>query len=296
MSTREILPVADARAVRRYARALAGCHTRLLTGAVVLHALAATAGLVTPRLIGDLVEDVQQGTTAAVVDTTIAIIAFFLALQTILTRYARYTSTLLGETVLAELREDFVEESLDLPVGVVERAGTGDLLTRSSRDVDALGWSVRFAIPETIIALVTTVFTVGACLLVGAWVAVPLVLGVPLLFAGTRWYLRRAKAGYLRENATYAEINASLAETAEGARTVEALGLEQSRIDRVDDDIRESYAAERYTLFLRTVWFPMMETGYLIPTAATLLIGGLLHANGQVSRATSLPRPYTPRR
>ncbi|MPZ62812.1 MAG: ATP-binding cassette domain-containing protein [Propionibacteriales bacterium] len=283
MSTREILPVADTRTVRRYARGLAGRHPGLLGGAVVLHALAAAAGLVTPRLIGDLVEDVDQGTTAAVVDTTIATVAFFLVLQTILTRYARYSSAVLGETVLAELREDFVEESLDLPVGVVERAGTGDLLTRSSRDVDALGWSVRFAIPETIIALVTTVFTVGACLLVGAWVAVPLVLGVPLLFAGSRWYLRRAKAGYLRENATYAEINASLAETAEGSRTVEALGLEQSRIDRVDDDIRESYAAERYTLFLRTVWFPMMETGYLIPTAATLLIGGLLHANGQVS-------------
>jgi len=282
---RQILPVADSAQVRRYARAMARRHPRALTVAVSLHALAAVAGLVAPRLIGDLVEAVQQGTTGAHVDRTIALVAVVLLLQSVLTRYARLRSFTLGETVLAELRENFVSHALALPVGVVERAGTGDLLTRTSRDVDALGWSVRFAVPETIIAFVTTAFTVGACLLVGAWMAVPLVLGVPALWAGTRWYLRRAKDGYLRENASYAQINASLAETVEGARTVEALRLEQQRIDRIDADVRESYLAERYTLRLRTVWFPAMELGYLVPTVATLVMGGWLHAAGHASLA-----------
>ena len=282
---RQILPVADSAQVRRYARAMARRHPRALTVAVSLHALAAVAGLVAPRLIGDLVEAVQQGTTGAHVDRTIALVAVVLLLQSVLTRYARLRSFTLGEAVLAELRENFVSHALALPVGVVERAGTGDLLTRTSRDVDALGWSVRFAVPETIIAFVTTGFTVGACLLVGAWMAVPLVLGVPALWAGTQWYLRRAKAGYLRENASYAQINASLAETVEGARTVEALRLEQERIDRIDADVRESYLAERYTLRLRTVWFPAMELGYLVPTVATLVMGGWLHAIGHASLA-----------
>jgi ABC-type multidrug transport system fused ATPase/permease subunit len=250
---------------------------------VLLHCLAAMAGLAAPRLIGDLVESVEDGTSLAVVDRTIALIAVFLVAQTVLTRYARMRSFTLGETVLAELRENFVEHALALPVGVVERAGTGDLLTRTSRDVDALGWSVRFAVPETIIALVTTLFTVGACVLVGPWVAVPLLLGVPTLWVGTRWYLRRAKDGYLRENAAYAQINASIAETVAGARTVEALRLEDARIRRTDADIRDSYDAERYTLRLRTVWFPTMEMGYLVPTVSTLLIGGWLYSAGYAS-------------
>jgi ABC-type multidrug transport system fused ATPase/permease subunit len=280
---REILPVADAPAVRRYARRLFGQYPRDLTLAIGLHILAAVAGLAGPRLLGDLVQSVQNGTSSSHVDTVVAWIGVFLVAQTVLTRYARYVSFAIGERVLADLREDFVKQSLALPIGVVERAGTGDLLSRTSRDVDALGWSVRFAVPETIIALVTAAFTIGACLLVGAWVAVPLVLGVPLLWAGTKWYLRRAKDGYLRENAAYAQMNASLAETVDGARTVEALGLGGRRINRVDADIRGSYDAERYTLFLRTVWFPIVELGYLIPTVATLIVGGWLHANGHVS-------------
>ncbi|MEJ7628137.1 MAG: ABC transporter ATP-binding protein [Nocardioidaceae bacterium] len=280
---RQLLPIADGPAVRRYAVSLARKHPRQLGVAVSLHVLAAIAGLAAPRLIGNLVEGAATGTTVSEVDKTVATIAVFLLLQTVLTRYARYLSYALGEKVLAELREDFVEHSLALPISTVERAGTGDLLTRSSRDVEALGWSVRFAVPETIIAFVTTVFAVGACLLVGTWVLVPLVIAVPVLWPTTRWYLRRAKAGYLRESASYAAINASVAETAEGARTVEALGLERRRLDRIDEDIAESYSAERYTLRLRSVYFPAAEIGYLVPTVATLLFGGWLHARGQAS-------------
>jgi len=280
---RELLPIADAPAVRRYAGELIRRYPRALAGAVSLHVLAAVAGLAAPRLIGNLVQDVSEGTTTSTIDKTMITIAVFLVAQTILTRYARYASFALGEQVLAELREDFVKKSLALPVSTVERAGTGDLLTRTSRDVEALGWSVRFAVPETIIAFVTTVFSIAACILVGAWVLVPLVLGVPVLFVATRWYLRRARDGYLRESASYAAINASLAETAEGARTVEALGLEQRRLERIDADIAESFAAERYTLRLRTVWFPSVEIGYLVPTVVTLVFGGWLYMQGQAS-------------
>jgi ABC-type multidrug transport system fused ATPase/permease subunit len=255
----------------------------MIWGAFALHALAALAALAAPRLIGDLVEAVQQGTTADHVDRVLALLAGFLVAQTVLTRYARYLSFVLGEQVLAELREDFVDHVLALPVGTVESAGSGDLLTRTSRDVEQLGWSVRWALPEWCIAVITALFTFAAALLVGWWVALPCLLGVPPLVVGLTWYLRRAKDGYLRENASYSAISASLTETVEGARTVEALGLGRQRRQRVDRDIAGSYAAERYTLYLRTVFFPSVEVAYLIPTVATLLFGGWLYTRGSVS-------------
>ncbi|WP_166390911.1 ABC transporter ATP-binding protein [Nocardioides ochotonae] len=277
------LPVADGRALRSYVKRLARRHPRLLYGALGLHVLAAGAALAAPRLIGDLVEAVEVGTTVGHVDEIMLLLAGFVVLQTILTRFARYLSQVLGEQVLAELREDFVEASLALPVGVVESAGSGDLLTRTSRDVDQLGWSVRWALPEWTIAVVTAVITFAAAISVGWWVALPCLLGVPPLVIGLRWYLARAKDGYLRESASYSAINATLTETVEGARTVEALGLAEERLRAIDDDIRESFHAERYTLHLRTVFFPSMELSYLIPTVATLLLGGYLYTEGQVS-------------
>ena len=278
-----VLPVAEGRHVGRYVVSIAKRYPRMVWGSAALHVAAALAALAAPRLLGDLVESVEQGTTVATVDRTVLLLAGFLLLQTVLTRYARYLSFVTGERVLAELREDFVENTLALPVGTVESAGSGDLLTRTSRDVEQLGWSVRWALPEWLIAVITAVLTFSAALLVGWWVAIPCLLGVPPLVVGLRWYLARAKDGYLRESASYSVMNASLTETVEGARTVEALGLGPARRERIDRDITGSYNAEKYTLFLRTVFFPSVEVAYLIPTVATLLFGGWLYTQGSVS-------------
>ena len=162
---RQTLPVASSRSVRRYAARIARKHPRELAVTIGLHGLAAIAGLAAPRLIGDLVQDVSDGTTVSTADRTILAIAVFLLAQTVLTRYARFMSFALGENVLAELREDFVGNTLALPVGTVESAGSGDLLTRTSRDVDQLGWSVRMALPEWTIAVITVCGSVLAAVL-----------------------------------------------------------------------------------------------------------------------------------
>ncbi|MEV4658274.1 ABC transporter ATP-binding protein [Micromonospora sp. NPDC049301] len=277
------LPVADARQVRRYARTLARRHPRALATALGLHALAAAAGLVAPRLLGDLVEGISRGVVQSTVDRVALLIGGFVVAQSVLVRFAHLASARLGERVLAELREEFVDRVLDLPLATVERAGTGDLLTRTSRDVSALSRTVRLAVPETLIAVVTSGFIVGALLLIGPLLALPCLLAVPLLWAGTRWYLRRAPAGYLRENAAYSDITDGISETVEGSRTTEALRQEARRRARTDTDIRRSYAAERYTLNLRTVFFPVAEIGYVVPVVATLLIGGWFYLRGWVS-------------
>ena len=67
----------------------------------------------------------------------------------------------------------------------------------------------------------------------------------------------------------YADLTDGLAETVDGARTVEALGLQQHRIRRTDDDIRRQFAAERYTLRLRCVFWPTTESCYIVPVALT---------------------------
>ncbi len=279
----QILPVADNAQVLDYLRTLVRRYPKQIGGGLALHGVAAGLGLVAPRVLGDIVQAVEQGTTLGHVNKLALVIAVALVAQTVVTRYARFVSFVTGERVLAELREDFVENTLALPVGTVESAGSGDLLTRTSRDVEQLGFSVRWALPEWSIAVVTAALTFVAALLVGWWVALPCLLGVPPLVVASRWYLKRAKDGYLREGATYAAINASLTETVEGARTVEALGLRRSRIRRVDEDIAASYAAEKYTLFLRTMFFPSVEIAYLIPTVATLLFGGWLYTQGHAS-------------
>ena len=114
--------------------------------------------------------------------------------------------SVLGEEVLAEIREDFVDDALALPVGHRrvrrQRRPAHPHLPRrrAARLVGALG-----------AAPVADRRGHRACsrswprCSVGVWVAIPLLLGAPALAVGLRWYLRRAKDGYLRENASYSD-------------------------------------------------------------------------------------------
>ena len=283
MSTRRTLPVASSTQVRAQARTLLAEHRRPLARMLVLNALAATAALVGPRLLGNIVESVRQGTTEAHLDRLALLLALALAAQTVLTWWARRTGFVLGETVFARLRERYLARVLSLPLSTVERAGTGDLVTRSTGDVEALARTVRFAVPEVLVATVTVTLTVVAAFLTGPVVALPLLAGAPLIAVGTRWYLRRAPAGYLRERESYATYNGSLAETVDGARTVEALALGRRRIARLEQDLAEAHDAERYTLRLRTFWFPTMELAYAVPVTLSLVWGGWLVAQGHAT-------------
>ncbi|MBC7558728.1 MAG: ABC transporter ATP-binding protein [Dermatophilaceae bacterium] len=284
--TTHTLPIADMASVRRHTRGLLHEHRATLSKVIGLHALAALAGLVAPRLVGALIDGVTHGTTQAHINTLASWLAASILLQTVLVWAARRASFIMGETVFAQLREQFISRVTGLPLSTVERAGTGDLLSRTTNDVEALSQVVRFGIPSLFVAVVTTVLTVAAALVAGPLIALPIVIGVPLIWVSTRTYLRLAPAGYLRERATYAVANGVITETVDGARTVDALRLGSRRRRRIDEAIGSCFDAETYTLRLRMIWFPQVELAYLLPVAATLAWGGWLVAGGHATIGT----------
>nr|WP_280718161.1 ABC transporter ATP-binding protein [Kitasatospora sp. MAP5-34] len=258
---------------------------RELSGTLLLHSLATVAGLVAPWMLGRLIQDAGRHLDTATV--TGLVICAAVITQALLERYATFGSVRLGEKVLAGLREKFVDSVLALPLGTVERAGSGDLITRSTRDVDVLARTVQLAAPDALVALCTILLTLGAIILVSPVLVLPCLIAVPVLWASTRWYLIRARPGYLRANASYSRIAETLAETVDGARTVEALRAANKRFDQLNKDIAESYAAERHTLWLRSVYLPIADTGYILPVVASLMVGGLLYIHGTVTIAAA---------
>ena len=278
-----LLPIAGRAEMRRQATALGARHRRALIGVLLLHGLAAATGLVGPPLLGSLVQSIQTGIDTAQIDRVVLILLVFLLAQTVLTWFARRASFLLSERMFAELREDFMRRVLALPLSTVERAGIGDLVSRTTADVDALARTIRFAIPETSIACVTALLVVAAALWVSPVAALPCIVGMPILFIGTRWYLRYAPGGYLWERAAYASLAGTTGETVDGGRTVEALGLSDERARRIDATLADAYRSERFTLRLRTIWFPTVDVAYVLPVVVALAWGGWLVSAGHAS-------------
>ncbi|MGC5167787.1 ABC transporter ATP-binding protein [Luteimicrobium sp. DT211] len=281
--TATVLPIADGPETRRATVALLRAHGRALTRVVVLHTVAAVAGLVGPWLLGRIVNDVTGGTTDAAVDRMVAVLLGAVLLQAVVIRFAQQASMVLGEQVFAELREDFMTTVTRLPLSTVERAGTGDLVARTTNDVNRLQHAVRFGVPRIMVCVVTIVLTLVASFIIAPLVSVALLVGVPAIVVATRWYLNRATPGYLRESAAYATVNGTITEAVEGARTTDALHLGARMRRRVDRNLREAFEAERYTLRLRTVLIPSVDAAFAFAPVAVLVWGGWLLSQGHTS-------------
>ena len=143
--------------------------------------------------------------------------------------------------------------------------------------------SVRFGLPESVIAGMTTALTVVAMLLNSPLLTLPLLVVAPLFLVAVRRYLKRAPMGYITEGGTYSVINSTLTETVEGARTVEALGLQDNRISAFDTDIDVSAQAERYTMSLRNILFTLLGFAYDTPPIMVLSLGAVGYLNGWVT-------------
>lgn len=283
-TTATTLPVGAAATVRAYVTELFRRHRRAFLLLIAVNTVAVIASMVGPYLLGGLVERLSDGAGARELHLglTAGLFVLALAVQTVFVRQVRLRGAMLGERMLADLREDFLVRSVGLPPGVLERAGTGDLLSRITTDIDRLANAMREAVPQLAIGVVWALLLLGGLVVTAPPLAASVLLAVPVLVAGCRWYFKRAPSGYRSEAAGYAAVAAALAETVDAGHTIEAHRLGARRVALSERRIKEWTAWERYTLWLRSVLFPVINAVHVIVLGSVLMVGGVFVLHGWI--------------
>ncbi|WP_326794685.1 ABC transporter ATP-binding protein/permease [Streptomyces sp. NBC_01808] len=281
--TATTLPVGAPATVRGYVAELLRRHRTAFLLLIAVNAIAVIASMAGPYLLGGLVEDLSAGVEDLHLTRAVVLFSIALAVQAVFIRLVRLRGAMLGERMLADLREDFLVRSVGLPPGVLERAGTGDLLSRITTDIDRLANAMREAVPQLTIAVVWVGLVLGGMVVMAPPLAVAVVLAAPVLLAGCRWYFKRAPSAYRSEAAGYAAVAAALSETVDAGRTVEAHRLGARRVALSDRRVKEWVAWERYTLYLRCMFFPVFNATHVVVVGSVLLIGGAFVFQGWMS-------------
>ncbi|WP_217549895.1 ABC transporter ATP-binding protein [Streptomyces sp. GbtcB6] len=281
-TTATTLPVGRTATVRAYVAELFRRHRRAFSLLIAVNTVAVVAAMAGPYLLGGLVERVSDGARDLHLGLTIGLFVAALAVQSVFVREVRLRGAVLGERMLADLREDFLVRSVGLPPGVLERAGTGDLLSRITTDIDRLANAMREAVPQLSIGVVWVVLLIGGLAVTAPPLAATVLLALPVLVVVCRWYFRRAPSGYRSEAAGYASVAAALAESVDAGHTIEAHRLGARRIALSERRIKEWTAWERYTLWLRSVLFPAINATHTTVLGSVLMIGGVFVLKGWI--------------
>lgn len=284
--TAQLLPVAEPVEVRRAAWQLIQSDRAAFVVVLLTNCAAAGSGLLGPWLLGLIVNEVQAGAGVAAVDRLGLLVLLAATGQFVIGRQARYLGYRFGERTAARLREQLTDRLMRLPARTVERAGTGDLTARATTDAGLVSFVLRDAAPEMVFALVQALIIIVAVVLLSpllGLVGLVALLAIPVVL---RWYLRRARPAYLAQGAANAQVAEVLASTAAGARTVEALGLQERRTTACSTSIEAATVAQLRTLRLRSVFFPTIDISTALAVGAVFGVGGLLYLNQQIGLGT----------
>lgn len=182
--------------------------------------------------------------------------------------------------MLAELREQLVERAMNLPQGVVENAGTGDLVSRSSDDVA----EVADAAPQIIPAFTTVVFTIivtfAGVAALDLWYGLALLILLPVYLLTVRWYLATGPRVYRAERAAMSGRAQELLESQRGHSTILGLGLTEQRHTRVLDASWEVVAHSLRARTVQNMFFGRLNFAEFLGMAGILLAGFWLIGNG----------------
>ena len=178
------------------------------------------ATLAGPALVGVVVDAVANDSPNA--ESTVDRAALAYAVLAIVAAVLRYfggvRAAVVGEDSLAEMRTEVFDHALAVPVDLVERAGTGDLVSRVTSDITILADAVRNSIPIVLLAVLQVSFTVVALLVLDVRLAgIALITAIPITLAAGQWYFRRAHRLYRRERERHAALGAGLHESYQGA-------------------------------------------------------------------------------
>lgn len=277
------LPIASTKQTVRALIALLRPRKRALALTTVVLLSATACGLSTPALLGLMVDAVTEGRPFA---SLLRITAFMLgaaAAGVALTWWSTQLLANVAQNVLADLREDVFAATLAQPSSLVEDAGTGDLISRVSGDVEAVNTVIARVLPATVSALFMISLTLVGVGMIDWRFTVAIVAVAPIHYFALRHFLRRSGPVYRRSRAAQARRGQQLIETLGGAGTVTALRRTDEHIGRIAETSEHAISFDMQAVRLRTNFFAQLNGAELLGLAAVLSVGYWLVTTGSVS-------------
>ena len=275
------LPTAPAGVVGREVAAELRGRWWLLAVVVLVLTVGAVSGLVAPAVLGEVVDTVQAGTGS--VDLLWGWGALMLAgalVGAAATAAGVVIAARLYDTVVAQLRERMVVHAFRLPQPVVEKAGSGDLVSRATDDVAEISQAAPRIVPVLTRSFFTVVVTLVGMAVIDYRYALALLVLLPVHALAVRYYLRHAPQVYVAQREAMAERAQHLLTSLHGLETVRAYRLEQSHLHRIT---AASWQVVRWNLLARIVqnrFFGRLNLAEFLGTAALLTVGYLLVTSG----------------
>lgn len=248
----------------------------LLTGVLLCLVGGSASALVVPRLLGQIVDQVRAGEGVPAVLISCAWILGVGLLSAGLGLLGGLGLVELVQGVVAELREAVIDAVLARPVREIEAGGSSDVISRVTRDVEAVTEAAADILPAVTQAGFTILLTIGGLVAIDPRLALAALPAVPVQIIATTRFVRRSRRVYAEVRVAEAERGQSILETVAAADTLRAYRGQDARLAAVGERSARVIQLQVAATRLRTTFWNWLNAAEFLALGGILIAGFLL--------------------
>jgi ATP-binding cassette subfamily B protein len=273
-ATDETLDREQAKQVLRRLGGMLRPYRRSIAGAVAVLAVQTGCLLAGPLLVRRGIDGGIRAGDSGTLNQSVLFYVLVALLAFALGRFAIVVVARVGEQFLRDLRVRVFDHLSRLGLDFFEREKTGRLVARMTSDVDAMQELVQMGLTALVQNVLLFVGALVAILLLSWELALCILVLVPPLVLGTRWFRRRANRAYLEVRERIGHNLATLQEGLAGVRVVQAYGQEAAFSGRFAETNEALHTANRATSRITVRYFVFVEYLGVVGVAVIVGVGG----------------------
>jgi ATP-binding cassette subfamily B protein len=193
-----------------------------------------------------------------------------------------------AEGITRRLRNYLYDHIQHLSFTYHSKTKTGELIERSTSDVDAL--RRFFSDQATNIGRILMLFIINFVTLLNlnvklAWVSI---IVIPFILAVSIFLFKKVSSAYESYQQQEAILSTTLQENLSGVRVVKAFSRQRYEMDKFEKDNWEKYTRGKKLLIMHSLFWPVSDILCGAQLIAGYLIGAMMAINGQISVGTYL--------
>ncbi|MBI5059454.1 ABC transporter ATP-binding protein [candidate division KSB1 bacterium] len=240
-------------------------------------------GVLVPWLLKLAVDELQSGTTSSELGRYAGLILLVAVASGVLRFFMRYILIGVSRKVELDLRNAIFATLQRLPLSYYNRRRTGDLISRSSSDLDSVRNVLGPGIMYPIDTLTMAAFALVMMVMISGKLTLLTLAAAPVVSLSVFWLGKASYKLQTRIQEQYSALTDCAQENFAGVRVVRAFSQEQRELEKFDGLNREYVRRNLAMTKVQALFMPVMFLLFEIGTALILLIGGRAIIGGEIS-------------
>lgn len=197
-------------------------------------------------------------------------------------------SALTAENIARRLRNYLFDHIQQLPFVYHNQMKTGELIQRSTSDVDAIR---RFFADQAIgVGRIIILFTVNfvAIFRLNWQLALISIITIPIIVITSAFFFKRVRKAYEKYQEQDAKLSTTLQENLTGVRVVKAFARQNFEKEKFEGDNKEKYSKGKRLLIMHSLFWPVSDIVCGLQMLGGFLAGALMALNHTISIGTYL--------